>query len=137
MRIFKGRNNKKEGKASHLKKGALAESQALAYLQQQGLSIVERNYLCRHGEIDLIMTDGNSLVFVEVRYRNNDSFGSPAASVTATKQNKIRLSAKHYLQVKDYREAYPVRFDVIGITSVDNKVTQHNSEITWIPAAFY
>ncbi|MDO9225324.1 MAG: YraN family protein [Pseudomonadota bacterium] len=78
-------------------KGAAAEQAAADYLATQGLTLVARNYRCRGGEIDLILRDGVSLVFVEVRERAGSAFGGAAASITATKQARLRLAAQHYL----------------------------------------
>ncbi len=93
--------------------GVKSEKQALAYLQQQGLSLICRNYYCRFGEIDLIMRDQDTLVFIEVRYRKNSDFGGAFASITKRKQDKIIKTAKHYLAQLD-NEPY-CRFDAIAI----------------------
>ena len=78
-------------------RGREAETRAAAYLQQRGLRLVERNFRVRGGEIDLIMRDGASLVFVEVRQRSSTGFGGAAASITAGKRRRIVLAARHYL----------------------------------------
>ncbi|MFW2372288.1 MAG: YraN family protein [Gammaproteobacteria bacterium] len=98
----------------HLQQGQQAEQQACEYLLQQGLTLVERNYYCRLGEIDLIMQHHKSLVFVEVRYRKNDLFGSASESITAKKQDKLQKTALHYMQQHKTRQNS--RFDVIAIT---------------------
>jgi putative endonuclease len=90
--------------------GAAAETLAAAYLERRGLRVLERNYRCRMGEIDLILADGASLVFAEVRYRSSGAFGGAAASVTRAKQRKLLAAAGHYLAGKPER---PCRFDVI------------------------
>jgi len=100
-------------KAWHLRRGEQAEDQAAAWLQRQGLTLVARNHRCKGGEIDLIMRDGDTLVFVEVRRRNSTRFGGAAASVTAAKQRKLRHAALHYLQ--GLKTEPPCRFDIIGI----------------------
>lgn len=112
---------------SRLKKGNQAEQFALKYLQQQGLYRLAQNYHCRHGEIDIIMKDKETIVFVEVRYRKSSKYGSAAETVNATKQRKIRMSAQYYLIQERLGDLYPLRFDVIGI-DVD--------EIHWIKNAF-
>lgn len=104
-----------------------AEKLAASYLQQQGLTLVTSNYQCKFGEIDLVMREGNSLVFVEVRLRSNSHFGGAAASITATKQRKLALTAEHYLQ--KYGNS-ACRFDAI---LMDSKDAQH---IEWIRNAF-
>lgn len=78
-------------------RGDRAEEAAAIFLQQQGLIIVERNYHCRFGEIDLIARDNDALVFVEVRMRKSSAFGGAAASITAAKQAKLLRTARHYL----------------------------------------
>lgn len=98
-----------------LTKGQETEEQACRYLQQQGLQLIERNYRCRQGEIDLIMKHHQSTVFVEVRYRSNPNFGSSAESVDYRKQSKLIATAAHYLQQHHTLAQQPARFDVIAI----------------------
>lgn len=93
--------------------GRRGEDAALAHLQQQGLQLIERNFLCKGGEIDLIMQHGATLVFVEVRKRAHRDFGGAAASITAAKQRRLICAAQVYLQ--RYRLPPPCRFDVIAI----------------------
>jgi putative endonuclease len=78
-------------------RGAQAEQLAAQYLQQQGLKLVVQNYRSRYGEIDLIMQDGTTVVFIEVRLRRNACFGGAAASIDARKQKRIISTAQHYL----------------------------------------
>ena len=113
-------------------RGDEGEDQALAHLQAQGLSLVERNYRVARGpgargaEVDLIMRapDG-TLVFVEVRQRANGDHGGAAASVTRSKQRRCILGAQFYLQ--QLKVWPPCRFDVVAIDG---------DELTWLPAAF-
>ena len=93
--------------------GVKAEQTAADYLVAQGLRLVARNYRCRGGEIDLIMADGASLVFVEVRERAGSAFGGALASITATKQARILLAARHYLARYGIDSA--CRFDAVLI----------------------
>ncbi len=93
--------------------GRLAEDRALVYLQQQGLVCVTRNYACRYGEIDLVMKEASLLVFVEVRWRTNPTFGGAAASVSQAKQQRIWRTAEHYLM--RYRSQPACRFDLVAI----------------------
>jgi len=93
--------------------GQAGEDAALAYLQQQGLLLAERNFRCKGGEIDLIMQDGASLVFVEVRQRADTRHGGAAASVTPAKQARLLRAAQVFLQ--RYRALPACRFDVIAI----------------------
>jgi putative endonuclease len=93
--------------------GDAAEQRALLFLQAQGLTLVERNFRCKGGEIDLVMRDGGSLVFVEVRKRADTRHGGAAASVTARKQARLIVAAQLFLQ--RYRMPPACRFDVIAI----------------------
>ncbi len=93
--------------------GRLGEERALAHLSAAGLVLVERNFLCKVGEIDLIMQHGAHLVFVEVRRRAPGRFGGAAASVTPAKQRRLVHAAQFYLQ--RYRQPPPCRFDLVAI----------------------
>jgi putative endonuclease len=115
--------------ALHLIKGKSGEQLAQRHLEQQGLRHLESNYRCRSGEIDLIMRDGDCLVFVEVRYRKDSRFGSACESVTYNKQRKLLASANHYLQRAG--GSSPCRFDVVGISGDNSRPT-----IEWIRDAF-
>lgn len=106
--------------------GTEYERAAAYYLEQQGYIILEQNYRCRTGEIDLIARDGEYLVFCEVKYRYDGRKGSPLEAVDFRKQKKIRQCALFYLTEKGFGEI-PCRFDVIGI---------QGSQITLIKNAF-
>ena len=93
--------------------GDAAEQRALLFLQAQGLTLVERNFRCKGGEIDLVMRDAGTLVFVEVRKRADTRHGGAAASVTARKQARLIVAAQVFLQ--RYRMPPPCRFDIIAI----------------------
>jgi len=93
--------------------GDAAEERARRFLEQQGLTLVERNFRCKGGEIDLIMQERASLVFVEVRKRAGSGFGGAAASVTPRKQARLVIAAQVFLQ--RYRMPPPCRFDVVAI----------------------
>ncbi|BBF87263.1 predicted endonuclease distantly related to archaeal Holliday junction resolvase [Aquitalea magnusonii] len=93
------------------RQGQQAEARALSFLLQQGLQLVERNWLCRGGEIDLIMRDGRYLVFVEVRHRASQRFGGAVYSIDAAKQRKLMHAATVYLSEK--RVDAPCRFDAV------------------------
>lgn len=99
-------------------------------LRDAGLAQVERNYRCRLGEIDLVMSEGATLVFVEVRFRRSSIFGGPAASVDAAKRRRILGAARHYLQRHPEAARRPCRFDVIAICP------QGNPPLDWIRDAF-
>ncbi len=94
-----------------MNQGAQAELFAACYLQQQGLQLITQNYRIRAGEIDLIMQDGASLVFVEVRMRSKATFGGAAASIDAHKQRRLILAAQHYLA--SLPRIPPCRFDAL------------------------
>ena len=107
--------------------GKLAEALAADYLQRCGLRLLERNYSCRLGEIDLILADGPALVFAEVRLRRNLAYGGAAASITAAKRQRILRAARHYLSG---RPEQPCRFDVILLDGLEP------GRIEWIKDAF-
>lgn len=107
--------------------GLAAEKCAATFLINQGLKLVAQNYHCRFGEIDLIMLDAKTLVFVEVRLRKNTQFGGAGSSITPQKMQKLILTAQHYLQL--YGEQ-PCRFDAILMHSTDAK------SIEWVRNAF-
>jgi len=109
--------------------GKDAEDHACRYLQAQGLSLVERNYHSRRGEIDLVMQDKDSLVFVEVRYRRQSRFGSAAESVDRRKQSKLIACAHPYSQTFPGIAGQPCRFDVVSIDG-------NPDSIEWIRNAF-
>lgn len=95
--------------------GRKAEQLAREFLVSQGLQFMEANFRLRFGEIDLIMRDQDTLVFIEVKYRSSDRFGTSLEQVTPRKIQKIRLVAQAYLQ--RYAQEIPyVRFDVVGIS---------------------
>ena len=93
--------------------GRLAEDDALAYLLLQGLKLVERNFLCQGGELDLIMRDGKSVVFVEVRQRSSNTFGGALASITPAKQRRLTRAAQTWLLTQN--SLPPCRFDAVVI----------------------
>lgn len=92
--------------------GQIAENEACSFLQKQGLRLIEKNYRCRTGEIDLIMQDKEALVFVEVRYRAKSDYGSALDSVDQHKIQKLISAASHY--VSKHQPDLPMRFDVVG-----------------------
>jgi putative endonuclease len=94
--------------------GQLYEQLATEYLQRQGLKLVQQNFLCKAGEIDLVMRDGASLVFVEVKYRASNAFGGAAAAVTVSKQQKLLRASRWYLQQHRLSDQ-ACRLDVLAI----------------------
>ena len=121
-------------------RGDAAEDAALAFLQRQGLRLLERNFRTPGrggGEIDLIMREPDgTLVFVEVRQRASAAQGGAASSVTAVKQRRIVLAARHFLQRLGSEP--PCRFDVVliqGSGAVSSRATATPS-LEWLRAAF-
>ncbi len=118
--------------AAHNEAGRRAEQDACDYLERRGLRLVERNYACAHGEIDLVMLDRDTLVFVEVRYRRSRRYGGGAESIDWRKQDKLSATAAHYLQAHPKAARRPCRFDVIALSGENNGGTH----IDWISNAF-
>ena len=112
--------------------GAAIENAATSWLERHGLKCIERNFRCRGGEIDLIMREGRTLVFVEVRLRNRDDFGSAAESVTATKQRRVIHAAQYYLAIHAASDSLACRFDVLAAKMLDGDITWH-----WVRDAFH
>lgn len=113
-------------------RGRIAEGKAEKYLLKHGLKLLTRNYQTKAGEIDLIMSDKEQLVFVEVRYKQNDAWASSAESVTLQKQRKIIMAAKYYLQKYDAHGHKTCRFDVVAMSG-----ELEFPEIEWLQHAFY
>ena len=109
-------------------RGAQAENLAAQFLQHRGLKLLQQNYRCRFGEIDLILQDGDALVFAEVRLRSRGDFGGAAASINAAKQAKLVRTAQHYLATLAHTP--PCRFDAVLLQAADG------SGIEWIKGAF-
>ena len=95
-------------------KGEAAERRAEDYLKSLGLVIVERNFRTRFGEIDLVARDGETVVFVEVRFRSSNAFGLPQETVDAAKRRRIIRTAQAYVQSR--RLDAPLRFDVVALS---------------------
>lgn len=107
--------------------GELAEKKARDFLLANGLKFVTQNYHCAYGEIDLIMRDGDEIVFVEVRLRTHSDYGTALESIDHNKQKKLLTTATHYLQKYGWLDKVSCRFDVIGYSDTD---------IDWIKDAF-
>lgn len=107
------------------------ERRACDELERAGLKLLERNYTTRHGELDLVMCDGDTVVFVEVRYRKSASHGDAAASVTGAKQAKLILAAQHWLAAHPQYARRACRFDVV---SYDGPM--HAFQRDWLRGAF-
>lgn len=107
--------------------GALAEQHACDFLQAKGLTVLEKNYRTVSGEIDLIMRDGRDVVFIEVRSRKQNNYGSAVESINEIKQRKILKTSLLFLQQRNWLDKVDCRFDVIGIDS---------GHVEWIKDAF-
>jgi putative endonuclease len=110
------------------RRGEPAENLAAAFLEREGLRILERNYRCKLGEIDLVAKSGSTTVFVEVRARSSEAFGGAAASITAAKRARIIRAARHYLLAR-HKSEQACRFDVVLIRGAEQRVE-------WLPGAF-
>ena len=111
--------------------GRQAEDWVSVHVTQHNLQIITRNYRSHYGEIDIIAWDQETLVFIEVRYRTPQGYGSALESVTRAKQRRIIRTAQYFLLEKQWGEKYPCRFDVIAI-----EPTAFGQEIQWIRGAF-
>lgn len=111
--------------------GRIAEDLAADHLRRHGIRILERNVLCRGGEVDLIGLDRDTVVFIEVRLRSNARFGGAAASITQSKQRRVILAARWWLAGRGRHHANrPCRFDAIVFDAPDA------AHMQWITAAF-
>lgn len=111
--------------------GQELESRACEFLAQNGAKIIERNYRCKSGEIDIIARDEKYLCFIEVKYRSGDRFGSGEDAVGINKQRKICKVSEFYLYSKYKSIDLPVRYDVVAISQTDSIYT-----FDWIKNAF-
>lgn len=110
---------------AHLTRGCQTEQLACEFLQASGLRLVQRNFCLKMGEIDLIMLDGDTLVFVEVRYRKNQRYGGALSSIDPRKQARIIRTSLYYLQ--HYAPNAAARFDVVAV---------EGQTVQWIKNAF-
>ena len=110
-----------------MSRGDAAEALAAAFLEARGFSVVERNYRCKFGEVDIIARSGAMTVFIEVRARKSSSFGGAAESITAAKRKKVITAARHYLT--SHRLDCACRFDVVLLMGEPPR-------IEWIRDAF-
>lgn len=113
------------------REGSLAEDAACDFLQARGLRLLARNARYRFGELDLVMLDGATLAFVEVRMRKDAGFGTGADSVDARKRRKLALAAQAWLSSHRAHAKAPCRFDVVSVTRAGEGFA-----CDWIPAAF-
>ena len=111
--------------------GRGAERLAERFLVRRGLTLVARNFRCRRGEIDLVMRDADSLVFVEVRRRRSRAFGGGLESVDESKRARLVAAAEFFLMTNRIGDDRPCRFDVVAIDGPSRQAT-----IEWIRDAF-
>ncbi len=111
--------------------GESMEARAERFLCRQGLAPVARNFKCRGGELDIVMTEGERIVFIEVRYRKSSRYGGAAASVGYHKQRRIQLAAQLFLLQQPSLANRPCRFDVFAIEGNPEKPV-----VNWIKDAF-
>ncbi len=111
--------------------GTGTEDQACEYLRSQAADVVEKNFSCRQGEVDIIAKDGRYLCFIEVKYRKDEEFGLPEEAVSLKKQKKICKVSKFYLYSKYKSFDIPVRYDVVAISVTDGILS-----FRWIKNAF-
>ncbi len=117
--------------AEHLQSGRAAERLARTRLERAGLVWVDSNFRCRLGELDLVMTDGDTLVVVEVRYRRHTDIMNPCQSLTPAKLRRIVLATRLFVRRHRRWRNHPVRFDVVGLHG-----PLPEAEMDWIRGAF-
>jgi putative endonuclease len=113
--------------------GRRGEDLACRHLESQGLELLERNYRCRAGEIDLVMLEGRTLVLVEVRSRSSATHGGAASTVGSRKQRRFTLAARHLMLTRPQYRRLSARFDVVAI---DPSPGGGPARLTWIRDAF-
>jgi len=114
------------------RKGLQYESQAKLYLQKQGLKLCQQNYHSRFGEIDLVMFDGDTVCFVEVKYRKSLDFGGAASAISYSKRQKIIKTAQIFMSENRKLANRAMRFDALILQQIDQDIN-----INWIENAFY
>ncbi|MEM1436117.1 MAG: YraN family protein [Pseudomonadota bacterium] len=112
--------------------GQLAEQAAALHLSAAGLTLLERNFRCRAGEIDLVFLDRDILVFIEVRLRSSERFGGALGSVDARKQRRLYRAARRFVAARGVALQTPIRFDVIAVRGEP----PHHCHFEWIRDAF-
>lgn len=117
--------------AARSERGRAAEAAATRYLGAHGLEVLCANYRCRSGEIDIVMREGATIVFVEVRYRTSSHYLDPLESITPLKRIRIVKTARHFLQTRPEAKRAPCRFDVLTLLG-----DLTDPRIQWIKAAF-
>lgn len=111
--------------------GVVAEEVAARYLERAGLVLLARNYRTPFGEIDLVMQQQRTIVFIEVRFRTNSNYGAAAETVDTRKQARLRATAEHYLQHDKQASKRPCRFDIVAVTPAHD-----GNRVEWLRDAF-
>ena len=119
------------GSVRNYQRGKWAEQIALDYLVQEKLKLLSRNFHSSRGEIDLIMLDSDTIVFIEVRYRVNNNYLHALETINEKKCSRIIKTSRYYLQANHWTSKSPCRFDVLTVTGESDK-----PEIVWIKNAF-
>lgn len=110
--------------------GAKVEQLVSEYLTNHGFVIIEMNYRCKQGEIDIVAKDGEYYVFVEVKYRNNTRYGTPEEAVGVAKQRRICNAARYYIYNHNLSDATSVRFDVAAV--LEHKITYYKNAFNFV-----
>lgn len=120
--------------APHLRRGAEAEAAARTYLEARGLRTIARNFRTPRGELDIVMRDGETLVFVEVRYRATRAFGLAQETIGHRKQSKLVMAAQYYLRSRPREAGRACRFDVVALHG--KTAREGSDDIEWLKNAF-
>ncbi len=110
--------------------GAKVEQAVKGYLSKNGMQILEMNYRCKSGEIDIIAKDKEYYVFIEVKYRNSTKYGMPEEAVGVSKQKRISNAARYYLYSHNLGDDTSVRFDVAAV--LEHKITYYKNAFEFI-----
>lgn len=118
---------------SNIEQGEIGEQMAITYLIKKGFNLLEKNWRNSTGEIDLIMSKDNIIVFVEVKLRKTDTFGDPEKAVSKSKQKRIIQTANSYIFDKNIPERFEYRFDIISIVKNNNFLSiKHFEDAFWL-----
>jgi len=134
--LEQGRQRRATGQEGTLARGHQAETLAARHLSRKGLRLLERNVRAGRGEIDLILLDGETLVFAEVRARKDGARVQAAESITAAKRRKLTETAERLLAVRPEWRQRPCRFDVIAVSLPPAHTADREPAIDWIRDAF-
>jgi putative endonuclease len=117
--------------AQHHLLGKQGEEMALVFLEEKGFRVIEKNWRYRKAEVDLIATDGQTLVIIEVKTRSTDYFGAPEESINKTKQKLLCEAANAYIELKELKNE--VRFDIVSIVTDGNQTRLHHIRDAFYP----